>query len=802
MAAIARLLVLSVVACLLAGMASVGQLAPAAAVRTPSPRLFVTADAASGAGSGQAPDVRTQKPSPKKKASPKKRRSRRPKTAIPPDELHEDALRAQEFVDKHRGRVPDNRWTSEALLELFRDMRRTREPSKQRSALNQLVFYKKLLSDPDNLVVQPMPAVKPLPPGRRADPDKRRTPDAIVQRLLSSGKTTWRRAEEKTVTLTPNGINDSWRLRELSVDDLVTTTKNALRTDPDGSGGRRASQLTSQLWVPGTWEPVPKEGDYYIVVNLFGLDAATGDTSATNLLAEYVDEARKYAPFSLANAAKYGTRPGTGLVYMTSDLRVATRLELTSSGWEKRPAPSGSGPAVLAPEQPAKSASTTESAEPSGSASARTRCTGLMGSCPLNPAPVSNDVVGSLEQAASNAPGGIDFSSLSLRYLSLGESKDEGVGYAFSADPGAQGTTVGDGVANALQASDAFFVWLALRPSTFWVNLKPNEPDTIIDPKLGRTAVGRIMLEADFSLKRTSSALVDPNTAAGARLWAVIGRRCMPGLRLWITPGVAKVREDGNQLYIVDAPLDVRIEQFDYHPRQGDPLPPSLGRSCPQQPDSVNGRIIAAYRRIILPKVVHAVNTAPAYAALRRIYLSRVAAQWYRDRSAQQQTTFGNIVDSGRIGRWVEHGTWRPKLTFRRYVKAFSHGQFRFTKTWREGNRVYTMTVVTGGVDFSAVPRKAVGQAAFKRTGLGPAVDRSLHGGTVTRSGTGWVGGESHVDPTALARAFPPVREPSGPSKSMASSDRLRDLAPYAVGGLLLAGLATIGVAVRRRLRG
>ena len=49
-------------------------------------------------------------------------------------------------------------------------------------------------------------------------------------------------------------------------------------------------------------------------------------------------------------------------------------------------------------------------------------------------------------------------------------------------------------------ASDAFFVWLTHPPDSFWVNLSPTEAERVIETNLGRTDVGKTLLEADLAL--------------------------------------------------------------------------------------------------------------------------------------------------------------------------------------------------------------------------------------------------------------------------------------------------------------
>src|SRR5690606_38563166 len=116
-------------------------------------------------------------------------------------------------------------------------------------------------------------------------------------------------------------------------------------------------------------------------------------------------------------------------------------------------------------------------------------------------------------------------------------------------------------------ASDAFFVWLALPPDTFWVNLNPTEPDRIIDPRFARTDAGRVLLEADLALKKVVAPLVHPESPSGARFWreleALYGdradRACF-SVRQWIVPKRATVHATGDELYILDAPLAVKME--------------------------------------------------------------------------------------------------------------------------------------------------------------------------------------------------------------------------------------------------
>jgi len=123
--------------------------------------------------------------------------------------------------------------------------------------------------------------------------------------------------------------------------------------------------------------------------------------------------------------------------------------------------------------------------------------------------------------------GGVDFSSLELRYLSDVSSADtSATGFAFRARPA--GTAGGGEPGTPKRASDAFFVWLALPTSAMWVNLNPSEPDRIIDPRFGRTSTGRVLLEADLRMKKTAARLTNPNTRLGARFWRELEAPSLP----------------------------------------------------------------------------------------------------------------------------------------------------------------------------------------------------------------------------------------------------------------------------------
>ena len=97
--------------------------------------------------------------------------------------------------------------------------------------------------------------------------------------------------------------------------------------------------------------------------------------------------------------------------------------------------------------------------------------------------------------------------------------------------------------------ADSFHVWLALPQDSFWVNLAPTESHRVIDSELGRTEVGKVMLDADLALKRTAATLLHPDHDVGAAFWDELygwvgarPARLCHSFRQWIVPGVATMQ--------------------------------------------------------------------------------------------------------------------------------------------------------------------------------------------------------------------------------------------------------------------
>lgn len=306
--------------------------------------------------------------------------------------------------------------------------------------------------------------------------------------------------------------------------------------------------------------------------------------------------------------------------------------------------------------------------------------------------------------------GGVDFSTLDLRYIGK-PVKGEGLNYAFSAKRVEDEYAAGwGGKEKAQLISDAFFTWLALTPDKFWVNLNPDEPERVMDAEFGKTDAGRILLEADLQMKHDFFKTMDPKTDLGKRFWAslpkVNGRPCFAGIRNWIEPQTATVREQDGGIHILDAPLQLKSTPQDF---TTDPGGEQICNPSKAERDEAQ-RVID---RMIVPEVEKTINTAPQYADLRRVYTARVAAEFIRQQDAKAPTDYHSLINSNNVAKWplrAPNQNWDKNELFQKYRQIFLNGEFEYDVETAEGVLVY----IVGGVDFSKQPKRNMDTVRFR----------------------------------------------------------------------------------------
>jgi hypothetical protein len=391
---------------------------------------------------------------------------------------------------------------------------------------------------------------------------------------------------------------------------------------------------------------------------------------------------------------------------------------------------------------------------------------------------------GLVKALTSGNLGGVDFSTLQLRYMS-DDPDSTGLQYSFSGQKGTFATARNVDTALSVLTDNAadLRTWLVLNPDEFWVNLNPAEPDRIIDASLGETNAGRELLDADFQLKRSSATLMNPNTKLGARYWHDLAGATSSvcyGSRMWIVPGQVQVREDGGSLYILKARLAVKAV-----PEHVADMPASCHYNA--QTDARGQRLDDT---MIVPLITKMVNTAAEYAPIRRAFMARIVAQWIRGRhAAGQRTSFDGLIGSGNIGPAKLTDGWQPRQVFNAYVKSLRDGEFTYNTTFHQGGNTYIQKITIGGVDFTAM--NLTGVSAAQANQDYPRLEqtaRSSVGQLTSAGGSFWLGET--------------IAPPSGSTWDKAT-DPLRSFVNGRTGilALALAGLGVLIFGLRRGSR-
>ncbi|WP_407547549.1 hypothetical protein QOM21_00855 [Streptomyces sp. Pv4-95] len=350
---------------------------------------------------------------------------------------------------------------------------------------------------------------------------------------------------------------------------------------------------------------------------------------------------------------------------------------------------------------------------------------------------------GALQQLLASPPGadaygGVDFSTLEMRYLS---DSPDGVEYAYSSQPLPKGYQQDTGLGTRMvkNLGSDLRTWLVLDPQKFWVNLNPTEPDRIVDSALGETNAGRAMLEADFQMKRTSAKILHPDSATGKQYWRQLkssadGSLCFSS-RMWIVPGKVEVRQDGDALYVLKAELDVKT--------QSDHIDDPYSKPC-NADAATNAHNENLERTLVLPKIVQAVNNGPEYAPLRRAFMARIIAQWVRERHQQgHRTSFDSLIGSKDLGPAKMTGDWRPRKVFDDYVRSYRNKEFDITRETNDGRFKRVTRYVYGGADLTNV--RLTGVSGTEMRTRYPQLARSARSSTDRRvtaaDGSIWLGG-------------------------------------------------------------
>ncbi|MFH1397256.1 MAG: hypothetical protein ABIH27_01725 [Candidatus Omnitrophota bacterium] len=247
-----------------------------------------------------------------------------------------------------------------------------------------------------------------------------------------------------------------------------------------------------------------------------------------------------------------------------------------------------------------------------------------------------------------------------------------------------------------------FLIGVTLPDSMFWVNLRPDSEDQIIDQYLEKTDMGKIMLETDLQLKKDTSLFTSPNTPEGREYWTKLYKKAeelygyesvtIPTLtRPWIVPGEIIVRESQDSAYIYKATLKVMLEQdylkeSTFSREAGSRLMTDSLAGKDERSKALNEYSSGLIRELIIPKLTKEVNSSKRYASFRQVYYSLILSRWFKARfrspssqftaNSLQNSSYINLIDTKDLTNLISQESWSKTDYFKQYQKSFSEGEY------------------------------------------------------------------------------------------------------------------------------
>src|SRR3989339_736233 len=241
--------------------------------------------------------------------------------------------------------------------------------------------------------------------------------------------------------------------------------------------------------------------------------------------------------------------------------------------------------------------------------------------------------IGSYLRTATSSMAVDKFRPVHMRYFSYDIATDK---FEMLLDKGDNKDIKEDELKDKSKALMEYFqIGLSLPNDKFWVNLRPDAEDQIIDPELEKTDVGKIMLEADLQLKKDTASFTSPQTPEGKEYWDKLYKKAgelfgtenitIPTItRPWIVPGEIIIREAPDNAYIYKATLKVMLEEDYLSNQKTEELKnqrTAYNFSDPRLKE-LNQYSTQLIKELIIPKLTYQVNTSKRYAPLRQVYYS------------------------------------------------------------------------------------------------------------------------------------------------------------------------------------
>ncbi|MEK6564333.1 MAG: hypothetical protein AABZ65_04840 [Candidatus Omnitrophota bacterium] len=265
-----------------------------------------------------------------------------------------------------------------------------------------------------------------------------------------------------------------------------------------------------------------------------------------------------------------------------------------------------------------------------------------------------------------------------------------------------------------------FQIGLALPNEKFWVNLRPDAPDQMIDPELEKTDMGKVMLEADLQLKKDTAGLTSPQTPEGKQYWDKLYKKAgelfgsenitIPTItRPWIVPGEIILRQGEDSAYIFKANMKVMLEH-DYLSSQPSAINSQQYNFKDPRMKELNEYSTRLIRELIIPKLTKKVNISKRYAALRQVFFSLVMARWFKEtfspqstvHSPQNSNSYVKLIDSHNLTNLTSKEAWDKTYYFNEYKKSFEQGEYNLKEQVVTPTGQAIRSYVSGGMAISS----------------------------------------------------------------------------------------------------